>query len=70
MVCYLLEGDSKEVANIIQDQRIRIDRGMVRFIPCQSDAREILEACGDSKSILVDDVKDAPKRTPKRIKNT
>lgn len=32
---YILKGDSKEVAKILQENRIRVDRGVIEFTPCQ-----------------------------------
>lgn len=51
---YILKGDNKEVAKVIQENRIRVDRGVIVFTPCQPDSaldadsiatlRELLEA--------------------------
>lgn len=51
---YILKGDPKEVAKVLQENRIRVDRGVVEFTPCQPDSalgadsiatlREALEA--------------------------
>lgn len=51
---YILKGDPKEVAKVLQENRIRIDRGVIEFTPCQQDStldadsiatlREALEA--------------------------
>lgn len=51
---YILKGDHKEVAKVIQENRIRVDRGVIEFTPCQPDSaldadsiatlREALEA--------------------------
>lgn len=51
---YILKGDHKEVAKVIQENRIRVDRGVIVFTPCQPDSaldadsiatlRELLEA--------------------------
>lgn len=51
---YILKGDPREVAKVIQENRIRVDRGVVEFTPCQPDSaldadsiatlRELLEA--------------------------
>lgn len=32
---YILKGDPKEVAKVIQENRIRVDRGVIEFTPCQ-----------------------------------
>lgn len=34
---YILKGDPKEVAKVIQENRIRVDRGVIEFAPCQPD---------------------------------
>lgn len=51
---YILKGDPKEVAKVLQENRIRVDRGVIAFTPCQQDSvldadsiatlREALEA--------------------------
>ena len=51
---YILKGDPKEVAKVIQENRIRVDRGVIEFTPCQPDSaldadsiatlREVLDA--------------------------
>lgn len=37
MEAYILKGDSKEVAKVIQENRIRVGRGVIEFTPCQPD---------------------------------
>lgn len=34
---YILKGDPKEVAKVLQENRIRVDRGVIEFAPCQPD---------------------------------
>lgn len=34
---YILKGDPKEVAKVIQENRIRVDRGVISFTPCQPE---------------------------------
>lgn len=51
---YILKGDPKEVAKVLQENRIRVDRGVIVFTPCQQDSaldadsiatlREVLDA--------------------------
>ena len=51
---YILKGDPKEVAKVLQENRIRVDRGVIEFTPCRQDSaldadsiatlREALEA--------------------------
>lgn len=49
---YILKGDSKEVAKILQENRIRVDRGVIEFTPCQSGP--VLDA--DSIATLQEDL--------------
>lgn len=35
---YILRGDSKEVAKVLQENRIRVERGVIEFTPVQPDA--------------------------------
>lgn len=35
---YILKGDPKEVAKVLQENRIRVDRGVIAFTPCQPDS--------------------------------
>ncbi len=35
---YILKGDPKEVAKVLQENRIRVDRGVIEFAPCQQGA--------------------------------
>lgn len=51
---YILKGEPKEVAKVLQENRIRVDRGVIEFMPCQPETaldadsiatlRETLEA--------------------------
>lgn len=34
---YILKGDPKEVAKVLQENRIRVDRGVIEFTPCRPD---------------------------------
>lgn len=54
---YILKGDPKEVAKVLQENRIRVDRGVIEFTPCQPDSA--LDA--DSIATLRDDL-DAKKK--------
>lgn len=55
---YILKGDPKEVAKVLQENRIRVDRGVIEFTPCRQDSaldadsiatlREALEASENS----------------------
>lgn len=35
---YILKGDPKEVAKVLQENRIRVDRGVIEFTPCQQES--------------------------------
>lgn len=37
MEAYILKGESKEMAKVIQENRIRVGRGVIEFTPCQPD---------------------------------
>lgn len=51
---YILKGDPKEVAKVLQENRIRVDRGVVEFTPCQPDS-----ALGADSIATLRDVLDA-----------
>ena len=62
---YILKGDPKEVAKVLQENRIRVDRGVIEFAPCQPESA--LES--DSKELSEEDTKEAPKPTPKKTRS-
>lgn len=37
MEAYILKGEPKEMAKVIQENRIRVGRGVIEFTPCQPD---------------------------------
>ena len=41
---YILSGDPKEVAKVLQENRIRVDRGVIKFTPCQPETAATCEA--------------------------
>lgn len=51
---YILKGDPKEVSKVLQENRIRVDRGVVEFTPCQPDS-----ALGADSIATLQDVLDA-----------
>lgn len=53
MAEYKLSGNDKEVAKIIRENQIRVDRGLVTFTPCTT-------MDFDDKHILVVDDKSVP----------
>ena len=64
---YLLTGDQKEVQKVLQENRIRVERGTIRFVPVLPEMNE-LEETGededdtvvlvDKKDILAEDTKE------------
>lgn len=66
---YILEGDPKEVAKVLQENRIRVDRGVIKFTPCPPDVTpepEEAESIDDKTpehedmtEVNLDDIKDA-----------
>lgn len=62
---YILKGDPKEVAKVLQENRIRVDRGVISFTPCQPESA--LES--GSKELSEEDTKEAPKPTPKKTRS-
>ena len=65
---YILEGNPKEVAKVIQENRIRVERGQISFALVH-DEEEISEAA-DTKDVDAADTKDAPTKTAKRTKKS
>ena len=61
---YILKGDPKEVAKVLRENRIRVDRGVIEFTPCQQDSaldadsiatlREALEASEKSCQVMAE----------------
>lgn len=58
---YILDGEPREVAKVLQENRIRADRGVISFTPCQpetapdEDAADLapneLDAVEDNKTV-------------------
>lgn len=46
---YILRGDSKEVAKVLQENRIRVERGVIEFTPVQPDAALDADCIGTIK---------------------
>lgn len=59
---YILKGDPAEVEKVIRENRIRVQRGVIQFIPVApaggSDSKAGIEA--DDKTPFVNDTKDVP----------
>ena len=62
---YILEGNPKEVAKVIQENRIRVERGQISFalVPDEEEAdnatdrKEVVDI-DDTKDVDIDDTKD------------
>lgn len=73
---YILEGNPKEVAKVIQENRIRVERGQISFalvpdeevIPDAADTKDVIDE--DTKDVDAADTKDAPTKTSKRTKKS
>ena len=65
---YILEGNLKEVAKVIQENRIRVERGQISFalVPDEEEADDAT----DSKDVVLDDTKAAQTKTAKRTKKS
>ena len=54
---YILEGNPKEVAKVIQENRIRVERGQISFVLVPDE--EEADNATDSKDVVdIDDTKD------------
>lgn len=51
---YLLTGDQKEVQKVLQENRIRVERGTIRFVPVLPEMNE-LEETGEDEDVIDDD---------------
>lgn len=60
MEAYILKGNPKDVAKVIQENRIRVDRGVIEFTPCQPGT------CVDDASVetLIESQAAAQKESP------
>ena len=81
---YILEGNPKEVAKVIQENRIRVERGQISFalvhdeevIPDAADTKDVIDEdtkdvdAVDTKDVDAVDTKDAPTKTSKRTKKS
>ena len=81
---YMLEGNPKEVAKVIQENRIRVERGQISFalvpdeevIPAAADTKDVIDEDTkdvideDTKDVDAVDTKDAPTKTAKRTKKS
>ena len=49
---YLLKGDPKEVSKVLQENRIRVDRGVIEFTPCQPDSALDVDSIATLREVL------------------
>ena len=65
---YILSGDPNEVAKVLQENRLRVDRKVIKFTPYQPETATNVT---DDKYIKVEDSKDVAatdSKTSKRAK--
>ncbi|MCF0219328.1 MAG: hypothetical protein HUK14_06060 [Muribaculaceae bacterium] len=55
---YILSGNPKDVAKVIQENRIRVQRGVIKFTPLADVESAPEEPEADTKEAVEDDVKD------------
>ena len=65
---YILEGNPKEVAKVIQENRIRVERGQISFALVPDE--EVIPEAADTKDVNAVDTKYAPTKTAKRTKKS
>ena len=53
---YILEGNPKEVAKVIQENRIRVERGQISFALVPNE--EVNPEAADTKDVIDEDTKD------------
>ena len=53
---YILEGNPKEVAKVIQENRIRVERGQISFVLVHDE--EVNPEAADTKDVIDEDTKD------------
>ena len=75
---YILRGNDKDVTNVLKEQRIRINRGMIQLIPISelTEERETMKARiaelevqvpSDEKNLPVADSKDLQEEDAKEV---
>ena len=73
---YILEGNPKEVAKVIQENRIRVERGQISFalVPDEEEADNATDSkdvdTDDTKDVVLNDTKAAQTKTAKRTKKS
>lgn len=64
---YILTGDPVEIEKVIRENRVRTNRGQIRFSPI------VPETANDEKAAAISDTKEvaiSDNKKPKRIKKT
>ena len=71
---YILRGNDKDVANVLKEQRIRINRGMIQLIPIsecglvtEEDARKTLECMLTEKDAKIGELTESIMEKDKAI---
>ena len=64
---YILSGDPNEVAKVLQENRLRVDRKVIKFTPYQPETANQLS---DDKYINVEDSKTVTPSDSKTSKRT
>ena len=70
---YILDGNPDEVAKVIRENRIRVERGVIEFTPLQPEAAPSADEkdadLTDSKDAAITDTKEpkAAKRSKKSV---
>ena len=66
---YIIEGNDADVERVLQENRIRVERGVIKFTPAQPETvyrtDEKTCDCADSKYVEVEDSKTPKKRCKK-----
>ena len=62
---YILEGNPKEVAKVIQENRIRVERGQISFALVPDE--EVNPEAADTKDVITSDTKDVIDKDTKDV---
>ena len=69
---YILRGNDKDVTNVLKEQRIRINRGMIQLIPISETMKARIaelevQVPSDEKNLPVADSKDLQEEDAKEV---
>ncbi len=67
---YILSGDPHEVAKVIQENRIRISRGVIKFTPAVAGGADDAVDDGDVKEVTIEDTKEVTAVDTKAVAST